>query len=126
IVEAEQFAALLPLLVGHPRISLGRSIEITISNEPLRIPIQARLETNGEITIQLKQRTSAPLCVDSVSGWCFQSNSFRRLALSTAFAGIFSGPIRISRQQVPAFLNHDWPQLAASGLVEANFKLEEF
>src|SRR5206468_7436341 len=112
-----QFAALLPLLIGHPRISLGRSTQITVSGQALRVTLQARLEANGEITLQLKEASSAPLRVAANSGWCFQNNAFQPLGFSTEFVRVFSGPVRISRQQVPAFLNQDWPKLANSGMV---------
>jgi superfamily II DNA or RNA helicase len=34
--------------------------------------------------------------------------------------------VRVTRAQVPQFLSQQWPQLAAAGGLEANFKLEDF
>jgi hypothetical protein len=39
---------------------------------------------------------------------------------------MFGGTVRVRRTEVPQFLSQQWPQLKASGEVEANFMLENF
>jgi superfamily II DNA or RNA helicase len=126
MLQVDEFAALLPLLVNHPRLTLGRSTAVAVKSEPLRIPLRACLETSGEIKLQLEQTSRPPVRVAAEGSWYFRDNTFQPLGFSPSFGDVFAGPVRISRQQVPQFLNHDWPRLAATGLVEANFKLEDF
>jgi len=121
-LETKDFATLLPALAEHPHITLGKSTEVTITKTPFSLPMRATLETNGEITIALKEKSSALVMVGD---WVWRNSSLQPLALPPQIKEIFRGPIRIARSQVPAFLSQ-WPQLQASGSVEANFKLEDF
>jgi superfamily II DNA or RNA helicase len=126
MLQSEQFGDLLPLLVDYPSISLGRSTPVAVTSDPLQIPLRARLEPGGEVTIQLERETRRPVRVAAGSSWYFRDNTFQPLGFDPSFGDVFAGAIRISRQQVPQFLNHDWPRLAATGLVQANFELKDF
>src|SRR5437899_10524045 len=53
VFQAEQFAQLLPMLVEHPRITLGRATPVAVTTNPFRIPIRAELQANGEIVLSL-------------------------------------------------------------------------
>ena len=53
-LETKDFATLLPALVGHPHLSLGKTTEVTVSKTPLALPLRATLEANGEIVITLR------------------------------------------------------------------------
>ena len=61
-----------------------------------------------------------------VGDWVWRNGTLQPLALAGPLKDIFRGPIRIERSQVPTFLSQQWPQLQASGSVEANFRLEDF
>jgi hypothetical protein len=121
-LEAADFAGLLPLLAGQPNITLGKAHAVTITRTPCRLPLRATLETYGEIVLGLKDSTT-PLT--RVGNWVWQNHAFQPLGLPPGIGEVFRGPVRITRAQVPQFLNQHWPQLAAGG-VEANFKLEDF
>jgi hypothetical protein len=41
-------ASLLPCLVEHPNVTLGKTTEVTITQTPLKLPLQATLEPNGK------------------------------------------------------------------------------
>lgn len=121
-LETKDFATLLPALVGHPNITLGKSNEVTVMNQPFALPLRATLEANGEITVTLKGRTAA---LAMVGDWVWQNATLQPLSLPLAMKDILRGPVRVPRMQVPAFLSQ-WPQLQAAGEVDANFKLEDF
>jgi superfamily II DNA or RNA helicase len=121
-LETKDFASLLPALAKHPNITLGKSIEVTISNHPFALPLRATLETNGEITVALKDKPGALVMVGD---WVWRNSTLQPLALPPSLKDIFRGPARVPRMQVPAFLSQ-WPQLQASSAVEANFKLDDF
>lgn len=121
-IETKDFATLLPAMAGHPNVTLGKSSEVTISNQPFALPLRATLESNGEITVALKGNAAALVMVGD---WVWQNLTLQPLALPASLQNIFRGPVRVARMQVPAFLSQ-WPQLQAAGAVEANFKLDDF
>lgn len=122
-LELKDLAPLLPTLVGHERITLGKTEDVTVTRTPLPLPLQATLERNGEITLSLKSK-SAPLV--QIGDWVWQNGTLQPLGLPAAAKDVFRGPVRVPRSQVPMFLSQQWPQLQAAGNVEANFQLTDF
>jgi superfamily II DNA or RNA helicase len=120
---AQDFAGLLPALAEHPNITLGKSQEVTVTKKPLKLPLRATLEANGEIVLALKDKAAAFVVVGD---WVWQQRTFQPLGLPPAAKEVFRGPVRVPRSQVPQFLSQHWPQLQAAGGAEANFKLEDF
>jgi superfamily II DNA or RNA helicase len=123
-LSATDFAALLWLLVGHPRLTLGKSAALTVTDVPLSLPVRAILQANGEIELSLTQ--SAPRQATIANEWIFQNQTLQPLGLPQSLAELLRGTVRLSRLQVPPFLNQDWPRLAALEGVTANFRLEDF
>ena len=122
-LDAKDFADLIPLLVGHENITLGKSSAVTVTKTPLMVPLCATLESNGEIILSLKDKAAAP----AMSGdWVWQNKTLQPLSLPAELKDIFRAPVRVTRAQVPQFLSRDWPQLSAAGGLEANFKPEDF
>jgi len=121
-LEAKDFVALLPLLADHENITLGKANAITVSRTPFPLPLRATLEANGEIVLALKER---PTALTLVGDWVWHKQTLRPLALPPGVQGLLQSPTRIPRSQVPVFLSH-WPQLQATGDVEANFQLSDF
>ena len=119
----KEFAELLPVLAGHPNITLGKSVEVTVKKTPLKLPLRAMLEANGEIVLSLKSKAAAPVMLEE---WAWANNTFQPLGLPPGMREVFRAPVRIARTQVAQFLGQHWPQLQAAGGVEANFKLEDF
>lgn len=123
-MEAKDFASILPALAGHPRVTLGKAAAVTVTKEPLALPLRATLESNGEIVVGLKDKSAPPLLVGSDWAWC--NHTLQPLGLPVELRDIFRAPIRLTRAQIPGFLNGLWPRLATSGVVEANFQLADF
>ena len=122
-MDSDAFAALLPLLAGHPHITLGKSIAVAVTKTPFPLPLRAALQPNGEIVIELKNRN---LALARVGNWVWQNHTLQPLARPAGVGDVFGGPVRIPRAQVPQFLNQYWPQLQAAEGMEANFKLQDF
>ena len=125
MLNAGQFAELLPKLAGHPRVTLGRSQAVEILGEPLRVAVRAVLEDNGEIVLRLAEAAPAGV-VRGARLWVFRGHTLQPLGLPAGLEELLAGPLRIGRSRVPQFLNLDWPRLAAQGGVEANFSPEDF
>ena len=122
-LDAKDFIPLVPLLAGHENITLGKSVAVTISKMPLALPLRATLETNGEIVLSLKEKSS-PLTM--LGDWVWQNNSLQPVGLPPELNEILRAPVRVARSQVPQFLSQQWPQFSAAGGIEANFKLDDF
>ncbi len=122
-LTSKEFASLLPTLVEHPNLSLGKKTEIKVSREPFILPIRAALEPDGQILLSLKQTRPQ---LHTIENWVLESNTFRPFALSGELSKLLAGPIRISRAQVPQFLSQDWPRLACEETTESNFTPADF
>ena len=122
-LDAKQFAELLPFLVGHSNISLGKKTEVSVLNDPFVPPLRATLEPSGEVSLRLKDPQTTG---STIENWIWNKNTLRPLGLPKELSDICRGPIRIPRAQVPPFLNQYWPRLAVAGKIEANFKLDDF
>jgi SNF2 family DNA or RNA helicase len=122
-METKDFAALLPALAEHPNITLGKANEVTVKRTPLKLPLRATLEANGEIVLTLEEKAAAFVMAGD---WVWQKQTFQPLGLPPAAKEVFRGPVRVPRSQVPQFLSQHWPQLQAAGGADANFKLEDF
>jgi len=136
-MDMKDFAALLPSLAGHENITLGKTSAVTVTKTPLKLPLRATLEANGEIVLALKSSGDASSPSRSatgasqppfvmVGGWAWQNQTLSPLSLPAAAKDVFTAPVRMPRSQVPQFLSTSWPQLSASGSVEANFTLADF
>lgn len=138
-LDVKDFATLLPALADHENITLGKANAVTITKTTLKLPLRATLEANGEIVLALKEAgggnaasptrsatRASQLPFAMVGDWVWQQQTFQPLQLPAGARDVLRGPARIPRSQVPLFLSQLWPQLQASGGVEANFKLEDF
>jgi superfamily II DNA or RNA helicase len=122
-METKAFAALLPALAGHSNLTLGRAGAVTVTPEPLQLPLRATLEANGEIVLALAGELQPWVMIGD---WVWQNHTLRPLGLPPALRDVLCAPVRLSRLQVPEFLSRDWPQLEAAGGLEANFEPEDF
>jgi superfamily II DNA or RNA helicase len=122
-LETKQLAALLPVMAGHPNITLGKANAVTVTRTPFTLPLRATLEPNGEILLALKANAGALV---RVGDWVWHNHTLQPLGLPSSIGDLSKGPVRVPRMQVPQFLSQQWPQLLAAGGTEANFKLEDF
>lgn len=121
MLTVEDFASLLCGLTGHERMTLGRSVAVSVLNEAWTPALRAELQTNGEIVLSLDETTSPPVLAGH---WVWQSPVFRPLGVPREY--ISKAMTRIPRAQVPIFVSRDWPALQAAGNVTANFRAEDF
>ncbi len=122
-LDVKELAALLPLLADHANITLGKASTVTVTRQPIPLPLCARLDQNGEIVLSLAEK-AGDLAV--LGDWTWRKQTLQPLGLPPGAEGILQAPVRVPRSQVPLFLSQHWPQLQAAGGVEANFRLEDF
>ncbi|MGZ8899965.1 MAG: SNF2-related protein [Limisphaerales bacterium] len=127
MASPENLVTILRALVDHPRVTLGKSRELNVTSEVVRLKLGAILEANGEIIVKLEQTLSPASLVGGLSEtWILQSNTFQPIFLPTAAKGLLLGPVRIGRNDVPLFLSQDWPKLTEACEVKTNFAIEQF
>ncbi len=122
-ISTREFIELLPALAEHPRVTLGKAGAVRITQEPWMPALRATLEASGEITLTAKAAAHPPMIEES---WVFQNHTLQPVGLARQWLGVLRAPVRLKRDQVPAFLNNDFPKLVAGGGMEANFSLDEF
>lgn len=134
MLETASFVELLPALVEFSRATLGKSASITITKTPWVMPLKAVLLPDGQIQISPKNTAAPPALLEPRSDsegangrvWVYQNRTLQPLGVPKAYLDAGRGPVRLSRNQVPQFLNQDWPRLAAGGAIEANFRPDDF
>lgn len=136
MLSTAQFLELLPLLAGHPRLTLGRGQSLTVEKTPVALDITTNLEANGEIVLRLNslvggsrpgQPGKAPFTLlPGPTPWVIRGVTLQPLGLGNGLQALLQGPVRIPRSRVPQFLNLEWNQLSAAGSIKANFTPEDF
>lgn len=122
-LDTKDFGTLLPLLVENENVTFGKTTEVKVTRTPLKLPLRATLEPNGEIVLSLKGKATELVFIGD---WVCQNHTFQPLGLPSEAKDVFKSPVRVTRAQVPQFLGQHWPQLQSNGGVEANFKLDDF
>lgn len=125
-LEDGQLTALLPLLSGQSRITLGKSIPLGVSPIPTRLKLKAQLDESGEIRLELGAIAGPHRFFAGDSLWLYDQRQFSPIPIPDNLIGLSRGSVRLSRDEVPSFLSNDWPGLLNHFEVEANFKLEDF
>ena len=124
MLSPEDFASLLPALVGHERVTLGKNTAVTISNEPWSPKLRAELQANGEIVLSLAEKTTTPPLIADT--WAWMPPKLRRVGIPKQHVAVLRATVRIPRSQVPVFASRDWPALEANGNATANFNASDF
>jgi superfamily II DNA or RNA helicase len=124
LLDITTFAALLPALVEHPRLTMGKSTAVRCEQRSWAPALKATLDAAGEIELRALETESMPMPIGE--GWVFHRQTFQPLGVHKRWLGVLKGPLRLSRAEVPAFLIHDWPTLQSMSAVQANFELEDF
>jgi len=121
-----ELGQLLEVATGHPRVTLGRNVRLTVGASTWRVPVEVTLETSGEIRLNLPAGLRVPNLVPGDPPWVFRGESLERLGLPKMWHDLVRGPVKLSRQRVPLFLSQDLAVLEAESEVDANFGLGEF
>ena len=123
-MELKNLAALLPLLVEHPRVTFGKSIPAHVEKSRWLPAVKAVLNSNGEITLSLAGQEAAPVFLGEE--WVYRQAHFQPLGFPKALHELVRGSFQLPRAQIPKFLMQDWPAMQESGSLESNFRLEDF
>jgi superfamily II DNA or RNA helicase len=126
MLSSEALGGLLQVLTGHPHVTLGRSQSLGVEDAACRLPLQATLESGGEIRLELRGGFKPRGLIQGRVPWVLTERAFQPLRLPAASQRVLLGPVRFERVQVPVFLSQDWAALQANSDLQANFRLEDF
>ena len=126
MLDTAQFSDVLEVLAGHPRIAIGRTTAVTVRAEPRRVPLEAFLGSNGEITLALGPGFKPPTVVPGRVLWAAGATTFEPLGLPSAWKDLLRNAARLPRSRVPQFLTQELPVLEAGCDVTLHFRLEDF
>ena len=126
LLPLAELTRLLGALAGHPRVTLGRGQALQVSPVAWRVPVQATLETSGEIRLNLVPSMELPVLIAGASLWALRGAMLEPVGLPAQWRELFRGPMKLSRQRVPLFLSQEFGVLQAECEMDANFILEEF
>jgi SNF2 family DNA or RNA helicase len=126
MLNTESFVQILPTLTEHPRLTIGKAQTLRVFREPLRLKLQAKLESSGDISLALNQKDFPANVLSGATSWIFRDATFQPLGLPKAYLESLRAPVHLSRSRVPQFLSQDWSALKNNCEVEANFALEDF
>jgi superfamily II DNA or RNA helicase len=121
-----ELTQLFEALAGHPRVALGRNPPIEVRASPWRVPVEATLETSGEIRLNLPANLQPPTLIAGESLWAFRGDSLEPIGLPVQWRELFRGPMKLPRPRVPLFLSQELVVLEAESEVDANFGIDEF
>jgi superfamily II DNA or RNA helicase len=121
-----ELARLLDAIADHPRVTLGRTTPVAVDSASWRVPVEATLETSGEIRLNLPAKLELPILVAGESLWAFRGGAFQPVGLPKPWRGLFRGALKLPRSRVPLFLSQELVVLEAECEVDANFGIDEF
>lgn len=120
------FVELLGRLVGNRNITLGRQTGAAVSEAAFPLKLAAALQPTGQISLRAELPDPPPLILPGAEFWTFAENEFRRLELPAGGAALLQGSQNLGRDQVPNFLETQYPALMATECLAADFTLENF
>ncbi|MDB6052827.1 MAG: ywqA, partial [Verrucomicrobiales bacterium] len=126
ILSRDQLCALLVSLAGHPRVTLGKSEPITVSNGNYQLTITGTLQPTGQIQLTVRRLGSDLTLLAGDKLWVYRDREFWQLKVPASLKSILEKPVLISREDVPRFISQDWPLISRENTVSSNFKLEDF
>ena len=110
----ENLVRLLPMLAGHPRITLGRGADVAVQTEPRRLRLAATASEGCDLRLRVEFPEGTRLLASAEAAWLFEPPaSFAPIApeLPAAYRAIFRGDITIPAAGVAGFLDREAPVL---------------
>jgi superfamily II DNA or RNA helicase len=124
--SADQFTELLPALIDHPRVTLGKTQSIRVLAESPKWPLHASRDAAGEIFLKLGALPENLALVPGRNPWIFDGREFRPVNIPESCRELLQKPVRIPRARVPQFFGQDWPLLEQACEIKADFALSDF
>ena len=117
-VDREQFVQMLGALVGHPRLTSGRSGKVAVNSESLRPPLRATFSPDGALELGVQWPADSRVLSAGASAWLLRPGASQTTlqpispGLPAAYQTLLTDKsIRMPAANATAFLSVEWPQL---------------
>jgi superfamily II DNA or RNA helicase len=113
-LSREHFLAVLGLLTGFPRVTLGRDQPVNVSKQPLIPELVATTGADGVLGLATRIGPGQ-LLVGNETAWHFHENEFHQVApgLPAPYLSLLKAPIRMQAEEATTFLQKELPALSA-------------
>lgn len=116
-LSRDQFVEFLASLVGHPRVTLGKSSVLDVSDAPLLPPLVGKFQAGGALHLAVELPPEAELLAHAGKTWALIGGRELRPVspgLPAAYGALFTQEsMRLPAAQASAFLATEWRGLAA-------------
>lgn len=128
VLSRRSVADLFEVLIGHPRVTVGKAVHLQFLGEPWRPPIRAAVSSLGEIVLKGAWAESRAAMLPSENrAWVWLGDRMQPVQLPADYLSILqSGELRVPRCRVPQLLKTGWAVLAAATDLKCDFALEDF
>ena len=121
-LRRSEFAELLRVLVGHPRVTFGRATAVQVKDDAPRLALRVRRESGG-----LVLAVEAPaLLLGATAAWTLDGATFTAVApgLPAPYLRLLQGALTIPADAAEGFLARELPMLAQFFDVEGDVAAE--
>ncbi len=113
MLSREEFLRLLRSLIGHPRVTFGRSEHVAISSEIARPRVSLAYDANGSVTLRLRAKGDEQLLAAAEEMWSRSGNRFQPIAerVPAELLPLASDPLTFRGERAQRFLAFESPRL---------------
>lgn len=119
-LKREEFAALLVVMPGHPRVSLGKTQPVRVEGQGTPHTLHAARLADGSLRVQAKAGDG--LLLSNTAAWSLTGNIFAPVApgLPPPYLRLLEGPMTIPADAADAFAQRELPMLARFFTIEGD------
>ncbi len=116
LLDAEGLFAVLRALAGHPRVTLGRRVALTVQADPFRPRLLSELLSGGDLRLRVELPSGSALVKGAKSAWMLRGELLQPVCpdLPAAYLGVFEQPVTIPKAALAAFVSREWALLEKS------------
>ena len=110
-LRRSEFTEFLRVVIGHPRLTFGKSTAVCVKDDGFRPPLAVRREAGGLV---LTASVSGRNLIGAQSAWCFEDATFFAVAagLPAPYLRLLDGAMTIPADAADTFLAREMPTLA--------------
>ncbi len=109
----DEALTLLEALKGHPRVSFGRNVAVTVAAESAKLPLRVSTDREGRLHLRVEQPKEQRLLLGKAAAWSLHGERLRPVAsgLPAPYLPLLSRDIVLPPEQVGGFVAGELPAL---------------
>jgi len=112
-LSREMAVVLLDAIIGHPRVTLGKSLGIHVSEKPVRPVLEVKTDGQARVLLHVQWPSDASLLCASTKAWQLKGTVLSPVAsgLPAAYLSLFQRDVMVSTEKSGQFLAMELPVL---------------